>query len=66
MVMMTMMLMMMMMMNFECLSFCEARFQNFCSVLQFGNFISKCFLLLLLLLLTSVCLFHVCFQGRDG
>ena len=42
-----MMMMMMMMTNFECLFFCKVRFQNFCSVFQFGNFVSECFLFLL-------------------
>lgn len=46
-VMTSLMIMTTMMMNFECLFSCKVRFQNFGSVLQFGNFISECFLLLL-------------------
>ena len=46
-VMTSLMIMVTMMMNFECLFSCKLRFQIFCSVLQFGNFISECFLLLL-------------------
>ena len=46
-VMTSLMIMTTMMMNFECLFSCKVRFQSFGSVLQFGNFISECFLLLL-------------------
>ena len=42
------MIMTTMIINFECLFFCKVRFQIFCSVLQFGNFISECNFLLLL------------------
>lgn len=56
------MILMMMMMNFECSSFCEARFQNFCSVFQFGNFVSK--IMFFVVVVINECLLVSCLFSR--